>query len=168
MWLGLLSRVWPYLLIVAALSGAAWWLHHSGYESGYAAAEAKWQPRFAAAEEARAAADAKARQMEEDSKALSERSSRRYDETLASLNLRAADAERRYSKLLRDSSARASCGAVPQDGPAAGDSDAAAASDQRSDRIGRALAGLARRCEGDARSLAELQSWVRDQFALQH
>lgn len=161
-----LRKLWPYPLGAAVILGAAWWIHHRGYESGFAASEAKWQPRFDAAERELTAANEKARRKEEDSKALSEQSEKQHAEKLASLNLRIDAAERRYASLLRQHSASASCGAVRQDGGAPRDADATGPSSELIDRTGRDFAALARRCEADAAALTDLQEWVRGQRAI--
>lgn len=166
MWLSLLARFWKPLAGAALLIGASLYLHHAGYESGYAASEAQWQPRFAEAARARDAANTVARRKEADSTALSVQSEKQHDETIASLNLRAADAEHRYASLLRQHSAGPRSGAVPQDCSAAGDADATRASSELIDRTSKDFGSLARRCESDAATLTDLQEWVRGQRAI--
>lgn len=161
-----LRKLWPYLLGAAAILGATWWVYHHGYESGYAASEAKWQARFDAAEHALTAANEKARQTEQSSRALTDQIEKQHAETIASLNLRAADAERRYASLLRKYSAGSGSDAVRQDGGAPGNTDAAGPSSELIDRTGRDLAALARRCESDAAALTDLQEWIRGQRAI--
>ena len=166
MWSAMLVRFWKPLVGAALLIGSGWYLHHAGYESGHAASEAHWQPLFAQAERARDAANLAARQKEADSTRLSQTAEAEHAKTVASLNLRAADAEHRYASLLRQHSAGSRCGAVPKDGGAAGDPDAAGASSQLIDRTSRDFAALARRCESDAAALTDLQEWVRGQRAI--
>lgn len=162
-----LRKTWPYFLGAALILGLAWWAHHRIYESGYAASEAKWQPRFAQAERELKAANEKARRQEEDSRALSDRIEEQHAKTVASLTSRAADAERRYASILRQHSAGSRGDAVPQDGGAAGDADAARALDLRNERAAKDFGRLARGCEADAAALTDLQQWVRGQLALQ-
>lgn len=162
----LVLRFWKPIIGAALLIGAVWFLHHRGYESGYAASEAKWQERFAAAERARDEANAAARQKEADSKALSQTAEAEYAKTVASLNLRAADAERRYASILRQHSAGSGSCAVSQDGGATSGADATRASSELIDRASRDFASLARRCESDSAALTSLQEWVRSQQAL--
>lgn len=166
MWIGLLGRFWPHLLIAAAIIGAGAYLRHSGYESGYAASEVQWRERFAAAERLRAEANEKARQTEADSIALTQTAEAEHAKTLASINLRAADAEHRYASLLRQHSTGSRSCAVRQDGGAAPDADATRASSELIDRTSRDFSALARRCESDAAALTELQRWVTEQRAI--
>ena len=162
----LLLRFWPHLLIAVVITCGALYLHRHGYESGYAASEAQWQERFAAAERLRAAADERARRKEAGSIALTQKAEAEHEKTLASINLRAADAERRYASLLRQHSAAASSGTVRQDSGAAANPDATSASSELVDGVGRDFAALARRCESDAAALTDLQEWVRGQRAI--
>ena len=165
MWLALIRRFWP-LAVVILLIGAGLYYGHTRYESGYAASEAIRLAEHLAAERALAAANEKARRTEADSKALSDQSERQHAETIASLNLRAADAERRYASILREHPANSGSCAVPKDGGAASDPDATRASSELIDRTSRDFAALARRCEADAAALSQLQEWIRDQQAL--
>lgn len=161
-----LRKLWPYLLGAALILSGAWYLHHRWYSEGAEARDAYWKPLFDAAERAREAATEKARRQEEDSKALSQASEAHYAETVSSLNLRAADAERRYASLLRQRPAGSCSGAVREDGGPAGNADATRASSELVDRTSRDFAALARRCEGDAAALTDLQEWVRGQQAI--
>lgn len=166
MWLLLLRKFWPYLLAAALVIGAGVWLHHRGYESGFAASEANWKPRFDAAERARDTANARADALQLASKHLSDEYESRHAQTVASLTARAADAEQRTAGLVRQLSARSRCSTLP---PSSGSSpvpDATPASDPIADRASKDLVELARRCESDARTLAELQDWVTDQRAI--
>jgi hypothetical protein len=166
MWLALIARFWPHLLVAAAIIGAGLWLRHSGYESGYAASEVQWLERFAAAERAREAADERARQKEAGSIALTQMAEAEHAKTLASINLRAAGAERRYASLLRQRSAASGGCAVRQDSGATSDADATRAGSELIDRTSRDFAALARRCESDAAALTDLQQWVTEQRAI--
>jgi hypothetical protein len=162
----LLLRFWPYLTGLTLLIGAATYMHHAGYESGYAASEAHYRPLFDAADKARAAADARARTLDQASKALSAKTEADYAASVSSLNLRVADAERRYAGILRQRPTSASCRTGPGDGASAGGADAAGASDELIERTSRDFGTLVRRCEADATTLTALQKWVREQQAL--
>jgi len=164
--LAVFFRFWPYLAAVVLLIGAWAWAHHTGYESGYAASEAKWQPKFEGAERERDAANARAQKKEADSIALSDQIERTHAETIASLTSRAADAEQRTAGLVRQLSVRARSCAVPPTGSASTVPDAASASDRVADRASKDLVELARRCESDGRTLAQLQRWVTEQRAI--
>jgi len=167
MWLSLLSRFGPYLVALAALSGAAWWLHHQGYESGYAASEAKWQPRFDAAERAKAVADEMARRKEAYSTALSQKVEAEHEKAVASLNLRAADADKRLRALsLRLATASARRCEVPPIPGAALQPDAAAEVIRRAEDAGGRISSVGAACESDAATLAALQRWVTEQRAI--
>lgn len=166
-WLDLLRRFWKPLAAAVLIICAGAYLHHRWYSAGAAARDAYWQPQFDAAQRALTAANAKARQQEADSKALSAQSEKQHAEKIASLDSRIADAERRYASLLRKHPAGSSCVTVPSDGGAAGDADAARASSELIDRTGRDFASLARRCEADAAALTDLQEWVRGQLTIQ-
>lgn len=165
-WLDILRRFWPYLAGLALITGAWMWAHHSGYESGYAASEAHWQPLFATAERERDAANADARRKEASSKALSQTVEAEHAKTVASLNLRAADAERSNLSLVRELAARSRCGAVREASGSPAKPDATAQGDERLDRAAAGFTDLARRCESDAHQLAELQGWVRAQIVI--
>jgi hypothetical protein len=159
-------RFWPYLAGAALLIGSGWYLHHAGVVSGHAASEAHWRPLFAAAERARDDANLAALRKEADSTRLSQTAEAEHAKNVASLNLRAADAEHRYASLLRQHSAGASCSAVREDGGPASNADAARESSELIDRTSRDFASLARRCESDAAALTDLQRWVSDQHDL--
>ena len=166
MWL-LLIRLWPLWLALAGIfTGVALYQRHRGYESGYAASEAKWQPLFAQAERDRDKANEKARRTEEDSRTLSEQSEKQHAEQIASITSRAADAERSNASLVRQLAARSRCGAMPQASGSATLSNAATTSQPVADRVAADLTELARRCESDSAQLSLLQDWVRSQQAL--
>lgn len=166
MWLSLVMRFWKLLAGALVILAAGWFLHHRGYESGFAASEAKWQPLFAAAEKARDVANEKARRKEEDSIQLAQMAEAEHAKTVASLNLRAADAERSNLSLVRQLAARSRCGGLPKaSGPTAIPDDATAGGERLAGAAGR-FTDLARRCESDARQLAELQEWVTGQLGI--
>ena len=165
-WLDLLRRFWKPLAGAALLIGSGWYLHHAGYESGHAASEAHWQPLFAQAERARDAANLAAHQKEADSTRLSQTAEAEHAKTVASLNLRAADAERSNLSLVRQLAARSRCSAVREASGPAAVPDAAPASDERLAGAADRFTDLARRCESDARQLAELQGWVTGQLGI--
>lgn len=164
--LPLLLRFWPYLAGAAIIIGAGLWIDHHGYESGFAASEANWKPRFDAAERARDTANARADALQLASKHLSDEYESRHAQTVASLTARAADAEQRTAGLVRQLSARARCSTLPQASGSPAVPDATAASDPVADRASKDLVELARRCESDAHTLAELQGWVMEQRAI--
>lgn len=166
MWASLLLRFWKPAIGILIGAGAVWYLHHHGYESGYAAADSKWHARFAQAERDRDAANEKARRTEEDSRAISARSESIHAEQIASITSRAADAERRVAGLVRQLSTRTSCSTVPKASGAAKLPDAAPAVEPIVEQTSADLIELARRCESDAATLAGLQQWVREQQAL--
>jgi len=158
MWLSLLSRFWPYLAGAALIIGAALYLHHRGYESGYAASEALWQPRFAQAERARDMANEKARRKEEDSTALSAQTEKQHAETLVSLQARASDADKRLRALsVRLAAASTRRCAMPETAGTPAVTDAATASAERAERAGASISDTGRRCELDAATLTEWQ-----------
>ena len=166
-WLDLLRRFWPYLAGVALILGVGGYLHHTGYESGYAASEAKWQPLFAAAERELAAANARTEKTEADSKALSSESQRRIDETSKALHARADDYDNRLRSLsVRLAAARASCQSVPAVPNSPASPDGATESEQRAAEIGSRVAGIGADCESDSARLAEWQRWYTEQQAV--
>lgn len=167
MWLVVLRRFWPYLLGAVAVIGASWYFHHAGYESGYAASEAQWQPRFAEAGRARDAANAKARQQETESTALTQKAEVDHEKAVASLTLRAADADQRIRALgVRLAAAGARRCEVPPISGAATVPDAAPPSTERAERAGASISDTGRRCEADAIALAALQRWLTEQRAI--
>lgn len=165
MWLPLLKRFWPYLAGAVALLVIGWHIYHAGYEAGYTASESRWQAAFAAAEKARDAANARADLAETQSRQISLESERHVAEIQASLASRAADAERANRDSLRKL-ARASCRTVPETGGTPARPDATPSGDERADRAAAVVTDIGRRCESDARTLAELQEWVRKQQAI--
>ncbi len=165
-WLDLLRRLWPYLAGLALIIGGGLYLHHRWYQAGYAASEAHWKPAFEAAQRALTAANERARRMEADSIALSQKVQAEHEKAVASLASRAADAESANRSLVRQLAARSRCVAVPAAGGAAPEPDAASAGDPIADRAAADLTELARRGESDARTLSELQGWIRGQLAI--
>lgn len=163
MWVTLLARFWPHLLAAAAIIGAGVYLHHRGYESGFAASEAKWQPLFAAAEKARDAANEKARRKEEDSIQLARMAEDEYEKSVASLTLRAADADKRIRALSVRVAASACRVEVSPTAGTAAVPDAAAASLARADGAGASISDTGRRCELDSAALA---GWQRFYLSL--
>jgi hypothetical protein len=164
--LALLARFWKPLACLALVIGAWALAHHQGYESGYAASEAKWQPAFAAAERARDAANAVARQKEASSTALSQQAEVDHEKAVASLTLRAHDADERIRDLVRQLAASASRGRVPTLSGPATVITGPAESDQRASEAGGSIARTGADCEADAITLAGLQRWVTEQRAI--
>lgn len=159
-------RFWPHLLALGAIIGLGWYIHHSGYEAGYAASESQWKPRFEAADRARTAANARATALETASKALSEQYEARHAETLQTLTVRAANSQRRIDGLVRELAARPGRCPMPEAGRSTPLPDEPSTGDQFLASAGVDLTEIARRCESDAAQLAALQAWIRDQFAL--
>jgi len=166
MWLGILSRAWPYLAGAIALIGLAIYLNQTGYRSGYAASEAHWQPLFEAAARERDEANARASVLEARSTALSAESEKQHAESMAALQARASDAERTNRTLVRKFAARSRCGAVPEASGTPTVPDAGSASDERLAGTADRLTDVARRCESDSAQLSLLQNWIRSQQAL--
>jgi cbb3-type cytochrome oxidase subunit 3 len=159
MWLSLLARFWKPLLgtlVVLAILYAA-------YSHGRKAERAEWEPRFAAAEKAKAEADARAEAKEGLARRLSAESDQRYADTIFRLNERAVDAQRDIRQLVRLIATRGE--QVPSDSATTGSPDAAATGDSRIDGAAVSIADTGRRCEADAAALAELQRYVQGQFA---
>lgn len=163
MWMGLLSRVWPYLAGAALLIGAGLYLRHTGYESGYAASEAKWQTLFAAAEKARDAANEKARRKEEDSTRISQTAEAEHAKTVASLTLRAADADKRIRALGLRIAAASACRVEVSTAPgSAAQPDGATESEQRASEAGGRVAAAGADCELDAAAKVEWQRFYTE------
>ena len=167
MWLGLLSRFWPYLLGVAAILSAALWLHHRGYESGFAASEEKWQPLFAKAERELAAANARTEMKEAESNRAVAESQRRIDETQKDLHDRSVDYDSRLRALsLRYTAAAARRCDVPQAPGTPGSPDTASRINERAERAGAGFADIGGRAERDAARLAECVRVYTEQRAI--
>lgn len=165
--MSLLLRFWPHLLIAGAIIGAGLYLRHSGYESGFAASEAKWQARFSAAERERDAANARADRAEALSTQASEESQRRIDETQKTLLARAADYDDRLRSLsVRYAAARSRCQSVPSIPAGTASPDAAAESEQRASAFGGSLASIGADCEADASTVTEWQRYFTEQRAI--
>jgi hypothetical protein len=165
-WLTLLKRFWLPLTVATLLIGAAMLLRHQGYESGFAASEVKWRPRFETAERELAAANARTEKTEADSKALSAESQRRIDETLQTLHVRATDYDSRLRALSMRVAARASCQSLPAVPGGLAATDAATESEQRAAQAGSRIAGIGADCESDAARLSEWQRWYTEQQAV--
>lgn len=159
----------PFALL--AIAALAWWLLHRFGEERYAAGEAArdryWHPLFLAAEKAAAEANAHTAAIESAQTAATANAEARHAETVAALNARAADADQRIHalsvRLAAQSGRRCEVPAVPGTAP---ERDAIAAERERADRFAERIGDIGRRCESDAATLAELQSWVREQSAL--
>lgn len=165
-WLGLIKRFWPYIAFAFGAALILGGIYRTAYKAGQREREAHYQPLFAAADKARAAADARTASLEASSKALTATTEARYAETLQSLETRAADADVRVGKLMRQLATRPrSCevSAIPGAAPEPDDSSEVL---QRADAIGARLVGVGRDCEADAAQLATLQRWIEDQRAI--
>jgi hypothetical protein len=167
MWSAMLVRFWKPLAGAVLLIGLALWAHHAGYESGHAASEAHWRPLFAQAERARDAANLAARQKEESSIRLTQNAEAEHEKVVASLNLRAADADQRIRaiglRLAAASARRCEVSAIPG---ATAVPDAASTGVARADGAGASISDTGRRCELDAATLAGLQRWIIGQRAI--
>ena len=165
--LPLLRKFWPHLLAVGAIIAVGLWLRHAGYESGYAASEAKWHPLFEAAERELAAANARTETKEAASKVLSEQIEKQHAETMASLNLRASAADRRIRDLsVRLAAAHSRSCPLPAVPGTTSVPDAAAEVERRAEEAGGRISSVGAACESDAATLAELQRWVTEQRAI--
>lgn len=165
-WLGLLKRFWPYVAVALAAAFILGGTYRTAYKAGQREREAHWQPLFAAADKARAEANARTANLEAASKALTATTEARYVETLQSLEARAADADVRVGKLMRQLATRPrSCEVSAVPGPAAVPDDSSEVQ-QRADAIGSRIVGIGRDCEADAAQLATLQRWIEDQRAI--
>jgi hypothetical protein len=103
-------------------------------------------------------ADAKARRKETDSIQLAQIAEAEHAKTVASLNLRAADADKRIRALSVRLAAASTCGVeMSSASGAAAEPDAASASAERAERGGASLSDTARRCELDAAAKLEWQ-----------
>jgi len=164
-WLLHLYRFWPlYVAAALALTGAGLYVHHSIYESGYAASEAKWQPLFAKAERELAAANARTKAKETESTLAVAESQRRIDETNEALRVRSADYDSRLRSIsMRYAAARASCQQVPAVPGGPSEASGTTESEQRAAEIGSAIARVGADCESDAARLAEWQRWYTEQ-----
>lgn len=146
---------------------AIWFLHHRGYESGFAASEVKWQARFEAAERALAVANARTEKAEALSNQAVENSQRRIDETLQALHARTVDYDGRLRSLsVRLSAAgahRCEAASLPRSSPElAGPTE----SEQRAAEVGASLTRIGSDCEADSLRLREWQRWFTEQRAI--
>jgi len=164
-WLLHLYRFWPlYVAAALALTGAGLYVHHSIYESGYAASEAKWQPLFAKAERELAAANARTKAKETESTLAVAESQRRIDETQKILDARLAGADKRYRALsLRYTAAATRRCDLPKAPGASPGPDATPGSIERAERAAEGFRDTGGRCERDAARLAEIQRVYTEQ-----
>jgi hypothetical protein len=162
----ILLRFWKPIagaaVILLVLFGAYRWAYGRGVE----ATEGHYQSLLTAAEMAKARAEERTRTIEATAQSLTLESEARHAETIAALNGRAADADRRLRALGVRLSARRNCGEVSAIPGTTAESDATAAGDERAAGAGSAIADTGRRCESDAAQLASLQQWIRSQQAL--
>lgn len=166
-WLAVLKRFWLPLVAAGAVIGAGWYLHHRGYESGYAASEKRWQAAFAKAAAERDAANAKALRQETESTLLSDQIGKQHAEQMASLNLRAADADKRIRALSVRLAAASSCRVeVPAVSGTSAEPDDATEGVRRAAEAGGRIAAVGTDCEADAARLAALQRWITEQRAI--
>ena len=160
-------RLVAYVAAVLALVGALWGFGHLRFEAGRNAERDLWTPRLLAAQKAAADANARTLTIESAQKIATSEAEARHAETIAALNTRAADAERRIRTLsVRITSGHSGgCDLSPVSGTAA-QPDGEPAGGERAERAGSGIADIGRRCEADAASLHQLQQWVREQAKL--
>lgn len=161
---------WKPLLIVVIALAVLFALRHYGdvrYRDGRIDEKADWLPRMAAAEQAKAAAEAHTAAIETAQEATTANSEARHAEAITAVNARAADAERRIRALSLRLAARNTCsGQVPAVPDSTSQPHVPSPSEERAVRIGNAITDIGRRCELDAGALADLQQWIREQAAL--
>jgi hypothetical protein len=159
----------PLVLLVIALA-IYFALRHYGdsrYATGRSDEKAIWMTRLAAAEQARAVAEARTRTLETAADAITANAEARYAATVTDLNARAVDSDRRIHALSVRLAAHDFCRReLPALSRTAAESDAATASDTRANRAGAGISDTGRRCESDAATLAGLQQWLREQATL--
>ena len=160
-------RLVAYGAALLAVIGALWGYGHLRFEAGRTAERDLWTPRLLAAQKAAADANARTLTVESAQKVATSEAEARHAETIAALNTRAADSERRIRALgLRIGTANARGCEVSPVSAAAPEPDADAAGGERAERAGSTIADIGRRCEADAASLHQLQQWVREQAKL--
>ena len=149
------------------LVGALWGYGHLRFEAGRNAERDLWTPRLLAAQKAAADANARTLTIESAQKVVTSETEARHAETIAALNTRAADSERRIRALsLRIASGNSGGCSMSQVSATPAEPDADAAGGERAERAGSRIADIGRRCEADAASLHQLQQWIREQAAL--
>jgi len=155
------------LLILAALGLFAY-----GYSRGERARDAHYAPLLQAAASAKAAADARADELETAQGAITADLNRRHADETAELTSRLGDAQRRIADVLRE---RASCPSggqvrpVPDSAPVRptpGEGHDAAPAGGPGGGLGRRLAADAADAEHDASELERCEEWVERQYAL--
>lgn len=152
-------RFWPYILASVVVLGIGVWVNRLGYESGYNASEAKWQKQLAISNKALADANERTRLQEEASRAITQKAEAEYAQTLASLNTRAADADKRIRALsvrvAASNTSRCELPKTPDSQPRdAGPTEV----ERRADAAGSSISAVGRDCEDDA---ARLEFWTR-------
>jgi hypothetical protein len=160
-------RLIGYGVALLALIAALWAYGHQRYAAGRSDERALWNPALVAAQQAAAEANAKTATIESAQKAATSAAEARHAETIAALNTRAADADRRIRALsLRIATSRSSGCEVPAVSPATSKPDAGTAGAERVERAGSSIADIGRRCEADAATLRQLQQWIAEQSTL--
>ncbi len=160
-------RLVAYGAAVLALVGALWGYGHQRFEAGRTAERDLWTPRLLAAQKAAADANTRTLTIESAQKIATSEAEARHAETIAALNTRAADSERRMRALsLRIASGNSGGCDMSRVSTTAAEPDADTAGGQRAERAGSRIADIGRRCEADAASLHQLQQWIREQAAL--
>ena len=160
-------RLVAYGAAVLALVGALWGFGHLRFEAGRDAERDLWTPRLLAAQKAAADANARTLTIESAQKIATSEAEARHAETIAALNTRAADSERRIRALsVRITAGHSSGCGVSAVSTTPAEPDADTAGGERAERAGSRIADIGRRCEADAASLHQLQQWIREQAAL--
>ena len=156
-----------YGAAVLALVAALWGYGHQRFEAGRNAERDLWTPRLLAAQKAAADANARTLTIESAQKIATSEAEARHAETIAALNTRAADAERRIRAVsMRITSGHSGGCGVSAVSATPAEPDADTAGGERAERAGSRIADIGRRCEADAASLHQLQQWIREQAAL--
>ncbi len=159
----------PIAVVIIAL--AVWFaLRHYGdsrYSQGRADELAIWTPRLAAAEKAKAAAEARTASIDAASNTIVAEQEARHAETIAALNARAADADRRFRALgVRLATANSRRCSVPEmAGSEPGDAGAAEV-ERRAAEAGASIGATGRDCADDAARVEFWSRWYRQQAAL--
>jgi hypothetical protein len=152
MWWPILRRFGPYLAIGVALMFVGWRI----YAAGKAAERAEWEPKFSAAEKAKAEADARAEAKESLARRLSRESDERYANTVLRLNERAVDTERTMRGILRQLAASSGGEVSPASGGEPSDARTSEI-ERRLEAVGSSIARIGIDCELDA---ATVESWT--------
>jgi hypothetical protein len=156
------------LVVLVALAGAGFWMHHLGYISGQDERTSHFAPLMEAASDALAKANAHALEVETSAESISQQQEAQNAQVRETLAARVDAANGRINELLRQLAAShptAGRQSVPTPTGAPAVIAGPTPSAQRDAELSRRVSVVGGQCEHDADELAAFQSWYSRQRA---